>query len=140
MSEDSTSIYKAALLEHARDQRFRGPLEGATLRGRALNPLCGDELVAEARAGASGALDELRYTIRGCAIAQASAHLLARHAPGHSPAQLAEQAEALRAALAGEDLPPELEAMRALLVIRARRSRHACALLPWQALAELEPA
>ena len=138
MSEDSTSIYRAALLEHARDQRFRGPLEGATLRGRALNPLCGDELVAEATAEAGGALSELRYTIRGCAIAQASAHLVAQHASGHSPAQLAEHAKALRAALEGEELPPALEAMRALLVIRTRRSRHACALLPWQALAELE--
>ena len=135
MSEDHSAIYRQALLTLARDQQYCGTLDGADHRGHACNPLCGDELVVETRVGDEGELVGLRYTIRGCAIASASARLLAEFAPTRSRSELEDGARQLRAALEGEALPPTLELMRPLLTLRGHGSRHACVLLPWRALA-----
>jgi NifU-like protein involved in Fe-S cluster formation len=139
MTDTDSLIYREALLRLARDPEFRGPLPDAQRRGRALNPLCGDELVAEATFDAHERITTLHFTVRGCAIAQASARLLAELARGHERACLSRWHVQLRAALAERAvaLPPELESLTPLLVLRGRANRHPCALLAWQGVGEL---
>jgi NifU-like protein involved in Fe-S cluster formation len=139
MNDNDSTIYREALLRLARDLEFRGPLHDAQRRGRAVNPLCGDELVAEATFDAHERITALHFTVRGCAIAQASARLLAELARGHERACLSRWRAQLQAALAARDvaLPAELESLTPLLVLRGRTSRHACALLAWQGVSEL---
>lgn len=136
---DADTIYREALLRLARDREFSGPLSDAQRRGRALNPMCGDELVAEATFDASERITKLHFTVRGCAIAQASARLLAELARGHDRDQLARWHAQLRVALADRHaaLPEPLEPLSPLLVLRGRASRHACALLAWQGVGAL---
>lgn len=139
MSDADPTIYREALLRLARDGEYRGPLVDAHRRGRAINPLCGDELVAEAILDAHERIERLHFTVRGCAIAQASARLLAELAVGHDRAELVRWQAQLRAALVeqGGTLPGELDRLAPLLVLRGRTSRHACALLAWQGVGEL---
>ena len=139
MSDPGQTLYREALLRLARDRTYEGPLADAERRGRALNPLCGDELVAEAILDDHERIERLHFTVRGCAIAQASARLLAELAVGHGHAELVRWQAALRGALdeQGVALPHELDRLEPLLVLRGRASRHACALLAWRGVDEL---
>lgn len=134
MSRDP-SLYRAELLRLARDPTHRGPMPHADRRGRASNPLCGDELLAEVGLRPDQCVDALRCTVRGCAVTEASAHLLAELVPGADRAQLERWHASFAAALGGAALPPALAVLEPLLALRERPSRHGCALLPWQALA-----
>jgi len=135
MSRPPESLYREALLRLARDPSHRGPMPHADRRGRAVNALCGDELLAELTLEQDDRIGELRCTVRGCAVAEASAHLLAELVRGADHQQIPGWQARLEAALAGAALPVELAPLEPLLALRGRPSRHGCALLPWQALA-----
>jgi nitrogen fixation NifU-like protein len=128
------NLYREDLLRLARDPCFRGPLAGASRRATAINELCGDELCVELALTEGGRVAELRCTVRGCAIAAASARLLAELARGADRGELSRWREQFAAMLAGAELPAGLELLRPLLALRGRHSRHGCALLPWRAL------
>lgn len=69
-------FYKEYILEHYRQPRNFGHLEGATAAAEDLNPLCGDRLRFEMKVNDQGVVEEVRFTGRGCAISQASASML----------------------------------------------------------------
>ena len=69
-------FYKEYILEHYRQPRNFGHLEGATATAEDLNPLCGDRLRFEMKVDDQGVIEDVRFTGRGCAISQASASML----------------------------------------------------------------
>ena len=69
-------FYKEYILEHYRQPRNFGHLEGATATAEDLNPLCGDRLRFEMKVNDQGVVEDVRFTGRGCAISQASASML----------------------------------------------------------------
>jgi nitrogen fixation NifU-like protein len=69
-------FYKEYILEHYRQPRNFGHLEGATASAEDLNPLCGDRLRFEMKVNDQGVVEDVRFTGRGCAISQASASML----------------------------------------------------------------
>lgn len=74
-------LYRDYILDHYKNPRNFGELEGATHHYHDTNPLCGDEitmmlLVDEDR------IQDVRFTGRGCAISQASASILTEELKG----------------------------------------------------------
>src|SRR5579872_3487847 len=69
-------FYKDYILEHYRQPRNFGHLEGATAAAEDLNPLCGDRLRFEMKVNDKGVVEDVRFSGRGCAISQASASML----------------------------------------------------------------
>ena len=70
-------MYREVILDHYKNPRGHGVLEGADAEAEGQNPLCGDEVaiyVAFAEDGET--IDEVKFSGRGCAISQASASLL----------------------------------------------------------------
>jgi nitrogen fixation NifU-like protein len=131
----SETPYRAIILEHSRHPRHAGRLEPCSHRGRASNPLCGDELEVTLRE-AAGQVAEIRAAVRGCVIAQAGASLMATAVLHRPTAQALDWGALFRGALEGADgdLPEELHLLRPLLELRRHRSRIGCALLAWTAL------
>lgn len=125
------SLYPPALLAHAKDTRHEGPLADATHRARCSNPLCGDRVQLHLKM-VDGQISEVRFEAKGCAIAKASAVLLAEWAPGHDRDEALAQGERLQRALAGE--PAELGVFDVLSGVRAFPTRVGCATLAWQTL------
>ena len=141
MADNTLSLYRDAILEHARNPRNAVPVADPQRRARASNPLCGDELeLTLALDGATEAEPEriraIGIQVRGCAVAQASASLMSEAVQGRSLAEATRLGEAFRQVMSGEraDLPPALESLRPLESVRQHRSRIACTLLPWTAL------
>jgi nitrogen fixation NifU-like protein len=113
------SLYGGVILERFRHPRYFGELPRADAVHEDVNPLCGDRLRVELRLAADGALDAVRFQGDACAIAVASADLLAEMVEGRS---------AREAATVGR------EALLAALGAPVRSSRLACVGLPLSVL------
>jgi nitrogen fixation NifU-like protein len=68
-------LYRDYILEHYRHPHNFGVLETPDLRWEGANPLCGDRITMMLTVR-DGAIADVAFTGRGCAISQASASLL----------------------------------------------------------------
>ena len=74
-------MYRDYILDHYKNPRNSGPLEGATHTYHDSNPLCGDELTMQLRISDEH-VDDVRFIGKGCAISQASASILTEEVKG----------------------------------------------------------
>jgi nitrogen fixation NifU-like protein len=75
-------LYREFILDHYKNPRNFGELEGATHHFHDTNPLCGDEITMYLLVGEDGKVHDVHFTGRGCAISQASASLLTEDVKG----------------------------------------------------------
>ena len=68
-------MYREVILEHYKHPHNAGTLEAADISHEDSNPLCGDRIRID-MAVADGAVADIRFQGRGCAISQAAASLL----------------------------------------------------------------
>jgi nitrogen fixation NifU-like protein len=93
-------LYGEVILERFRHPRYFGDLPGADAVHEDVNPLCGDRLRVELRLGPGHLIEAVRFQGDACAIATASADLLAEMVEGGTgPAALRLERDALLAAL-----------------------------------------
>lgn len=111
-------FYREFILDHFRNPRNFGRLEGADISHEEYNPLCGDLVGMDFRLR-EGVIDEVKFHGRGCAISQASASLLTQRLHGMS---LEDARSISRDDVLGE------------LGIEISPARLKCALLPLKAL------
>ena len=111
----SAPLYGGVILERFRHPRHFGELPGADLSHEDVNPLCGDRVRVELRLGPEREIEAIRFQGDACAIATASADLLAEMVEGRSPS---------------EALGLERDALVAALGAPIRASRLPCVSLP----------
>ena len=130
------ALYRSVVLEHYRRPRNRDPLPAPDGEATVYNPVCGDQVLVEV------ALDGTRVAsvsarARGCSIAVAAASVMTELVRGEAAAGSARLAALLERIVAGEPAPGGTdERLRAFAGVAPHRSRHRCATLPWEALAE----
>ena len=84
-------LYREVILDHYKNPRNHGELEGADAHAEGQNPLCGDEVSVFVKFGADGdTIEDLSFVGRGCAISQAATSMLTELVKGRSAAQVAE--------------------------------------------------
>jgi nitrogen fixation NifU-like protein len=76
-------FYREFILDHYKNPRNFGRLEGADISHEEYNPLCGDLVGMDFRI-ADGVIEDVRFHGRGCAISQASASLMTERLRGLS--------------------------------------------------------
>lgn len=76
-------FYREYILDHYKNPRNFGRIEGADISHEELNPLCGDVVGMDFRVN-EGVIEEVKFHGRGCAISQASASLLTERLKGIS--------------------------------------------------------
>ncbi len=77
----NSNIYKEIILDHYKNPRNFGKMNGADIKVKDVNPLCGDEIEMQMKFNGSK-LKEIKFTGQGCAISMASASLLSESAKG----------------------------------------------------------
>ena len=83
-------LYRELILDHYKNPRHHGPLEGADAHAEGQNPLCGDEVAIRVRFGADGdTIDEIMFEGRGCAISQAATSMLTELVKGRKASEVA---------------------------------------------------
>lgn len=83
MAASDEQFYREFILDHFRNPRNYGRLEGADITHEEHNPLCGDVVGMDFKLD-DGTIADVRFHGRGCAISQASASLLTERLKGLS--------------------------------------------------------
>ena len=90
MSAEFDQMYREVILDHYRNPRNHGAVEGADAEAEGQNPLCGDEVTVSVKFGADGeTIEEMRFLGRGCAISQAATSMLTELVEGRKAADVA---------------------------------------------------
>jgi nitrogen fixation NifU-like protein len=74
-------FYREYILDHYKNPRNFGRIEGADITHEEYNPLCGDMVGMDFRVH-DGVIEDVKFHGRGCAISQASASLLTERLKG----------------------------------------------------------
>jgi nitrogen fixation NifU-like protein len=82
------SLYREVILDHYKNPRGHGVIDGADAEAEGQNPLCGDE-VSIAVAFDGDAIAEVKFQGRGCAISQAATSMLMDMVKGRSAEEVA---------------------------------------------------
>lgn len=138
-------LYREVILDHYRNPRNRGHLEGPDATAEGVNPLCGDEINIEVRFDGDTVAD-VAVEGQGCSISQSSASMMTEAIKGKSKAEIAELVSRFRKMMSLEEsedtgLDPErpgavLGDIEALQGVRQYPVRIKCASLGWNTLME----
>jgi nitrogen fixation protein NifU and related proteins len=82
------SLYREVILDHYKNPRGHGVIDGADAEAEGQNPLCGDE-VSIAVAFEGDTIADVRFQGRGCAISQAATSMLMDMVKGRSAQEVA---------------------------------------------------
>ena len=135
MFDDLRDLYQDVILDHSRAPRHMRRLEAFDAAAKGDNPMCGDRVEVRLRYGSGGAVTEIGFEARGCAIGIASADLMAEVARGRRPEELRDMASHFRElARTGVLADERLDALRPVAGVHEYPSRVKCATLPWHAL------
>jgi nitrogen fixation protein NifU and related proteins len=84
------SLYREVILDHYKNPRGHGVIEGADAAAEGQNPLCGDEVAIYVALGEDGeTIDEVKFSGRGCAISQAATSMLTEMVQGRKASEIA---------------------------------------------------
>ncbi len=84
-------LYREVILDHYKNPRGHGLLEGADAQAEGQNPLCGDEVTISVRFAADGeTIEDVGFEGRGCAISQAATSMLTELVKGRKASEVAE--------------------------------------------------
>jgi len=81
--DSDDQFYREFILDHYRNPRNYGRIEGADISHKEYNPLCGDMVGLDLRLR-HGVIEEVAFHGYGCAISQASASLMTERLKGLS--------------------------------------------------------
>ncbi|HEX3454753.1 MAG TPA: SUF system NifU family Fe-S cluster assembly protein [Gaiellaceae bacterium] len=83
-------LYREIILDHYKNPRGHGVIEGADAEAEGMNPLCGDEVTIYVEFGEDGeTIDEVKFSGRGCAISQAATSMLMEMVQGKTATEVA---------------------------------------------------
>lgn len=129
-------LYNKDILRLAANIPHHRRLSDAQASVEKRSPTCGSRVTVDARM-VDGRLSDMGLDVKACALGQASAALMAAHAIGHTPDELAEARDRLAAYLSGES--EDLDFWPGLAVLAPARgypARHASIRLSFEAIAE----
>jgi nitrogen fixation NifU-like protein len=83
-------LYREVILDHYKNPRGHGIIDGADAEAEGQNPLCGDEVSIYVAFREDGeTIDEVKFSGRGCAISQAATSMLTELVVGRSATEVA---------------------------------------------------
>lgn len=82
------NLYMENILDHYKHPHNAGRLEGASRRGRELNPSCGDAIELFLKLDACDRVAEVKFEGKGCAVSTASASMLTDRIKGRPLAEV----------------------------------------------------
>ena len=136
-SAQISALYQEMILDHYRKPRNKGELAEADVSVPMKNPLCGDEITLHVKFE-DDAVEDLRFSGRGCSISQASASMMTQLVKGKKLDEIETLRGRFRQMVMGDEAGADssLGSLRALGGVARFPARVKCALLAWNALEE----
>lgn len=132
----SSTLYTPEIQDLALGNPYPARLGDAHASSERRSPICGSRVTVDVKLGADGRVAELGTLVRACLLGQASSTVMARHALGRSPDELAAARDALTAWLAGEGDVPVWPGIAVFAPGLPLTARHASIRLAFEAVAE----
>ena len=130
-------LYQEVILDHGRNPRNCGAIEGANCSADGHNPLCGDRIRISVKTR-DGVIDQVAFDGAGCAISTASASMMTEALRGKTVAEVQAIFEAFHELVTRDDEPGTPEGLPPKLVVfagvREFPMRVKCATLAWHTL------
>jgi nitrogen fixation NifU-like protein len=135
-SINQRSLYQQVILEHSKKPWHRGKTNPVHGYHRGHNPLCGDTIELTVQINQAGdRIEEVKFEGEGCAIAIASADLMADAVQGKTVEEALSIVQRFRAMVMGqEQFPEDLRKLNVLQGISQFPVRIKCATLSWHTL------
>ena len=136
MALDLEDLYRDILLDHYRNPRNHGDLDGrATAHADGSNPLCGDDVSVHVRM-ADGRIEEIAFSGQGCSISQASSSMMTEYVQGQTAAEVLRGVEAFGEMMTQSEVPEDVDFadIEALLGVAKFPARVKCASLGWKTI------
>ena len=135
---DLLALYQEVILDHNRQPRNFGEIDGAEHHAEGNNPLCGDRLTVDLTVDGERIVD-VRFRGQGCAISTASASLMTEAVKGKTLEEANALFEAFHEMLTGDpsvpaELTGEIGKLAVFAGVREFPIRVKCATLPWHTL------
>jgi nitrogen fixation NifU-like protein len=132
---DLKDLYRDVILDHNRQPRNFGHLQGSENHAEGYNPLCGDRLTVSLRLNGDR-VEDIRFEGKGCAISTASASLMTEAVKGKDRAAIRTLFNKVHALLTQQDAVADtsLGKLVALSGVREFPARVKCASLCWHTL------
>ena len=132
---DLKDLYRDVILDHNRQPRNFGRIEGTDAQADGYNPLCGDRLTVFVRLNGEQVAD-IRFEGKGCAISTASASLMTEAVKGKDRAAIQSLYDKVHELLTQQDAAADasLGKLAALSGVREFPARVKCASLCWHTL------
>src|ERR687884_72737 len=84
------NLYREVIIDHYKNPRGHGVIEGADATAEGMNPLCGDEVSIYVAFEEDGeTIHDVKFSGRGCAISQAATSMLMDLAKGRTADEVA---------------------------------------------------
>jgi NifU-like protein involved in Fe-S cluster formation len=129
----SGALYNRDILSLAVGSVDFPPRGDARHRVSARAPLCGSAIILDVDTDDRGRVTGVGMHVEACALGQASATLLARHATGKDVAEIRAARDAIAGWFSGEGDPPDWPGFDLLAAARDYPARHGAILLPFDA-------
>ncbi len=132
-------LYQEVILDHNRQPRNFGEIEGANRHAEGPNPLCGDRLKLNLRVE-DGVVREVGFSGSGCAISKASASMMTEAIKGKTLAAVEEIFTGFHRLVtsgdndAGQQAAPDLGKLIVFEGVKEFPMRVKCATLAWHTL------
>ena len=124
------ALYQQEIIELSRKSRARGRLDAPDASARVDNPLCGDRATIDLALD-KGRITAIGHLVRGCALCEAAAEIIAESALGLGVEEMATIERMTRAFMENHDAEHPWTGLSVFAPVRPVKSRHACVLLPF---------
>lgn len=129
-------LYQQVILEHYKKPKNRGKTNPVHRSQRGHNPSCGDTIELTLKLNETGdTIEDVKFEGEGCAIAMASADLMAGAMVGKKVSEALEMVQKFQAMMKGQaEFPKELRKLNVMQGVAQFPVRIKCATLTWHTL------
>lgn len=129
-------LYQQVILEHYKKPRHKGKTTPVHRQQRGHNPSCGDTIELTLQLNETGdKIEDVKFEGEGCAIAMASADLMADALRGKQVEEALSMVQRFQSMMKGQDeFPKELRKLNVMAGVAQFPVRIKCANLTWHTL------
>ncbi|WP_347862466.1 SUF system NifU family Fe-S cluster assembly protein [Salimicrobium sp. PL1-032A] len=130
------TLYRQVIMDHYKNPRNKGALDGEHVAIDMNNPTCGDRIQLQLKIE-DGVVEDAKFDGEGCSISLSSASMMTQAIKGKTVEEAVEMSKLFSDMMQGEAVDPEkfsLEDIEALQGVSQFPARIKCATLSWKAM------
>ncbi|MBY7144001.1 SUF system NifU family Fe-S cluster assembly protein [Virgibacillus sp. NKC19-3] len=128
------TLYRQVIMDHYKNPRNKGAIDGDTLTVDMNNPTCGDRIQLQLQIE-DNRVKDVKFEGEGCSISMSSASMMTSAIKGMKLDDALDMSHVFSEMMIGKDVDTEsLEDIAALQGVSKFPARIKCATLPWKAM------